>query len=94
MSRTTVTDLKLAINHVNERMLGSAYSYSYDSRNGFHVVDCRKDNRLLYSVGIGTAKECIGKLYSDAFDRLYDEATDRIGTALASSKQVRIAAAT
>lgn len=83
MARTTVADLKLAIKHVNERMLGSAYSYSYDSRNGFHVVDCRNNGRLLFSVGIGTAKECIGSLYSDAFDRLFDEATDRIGTAMA-----------
>lgn len=82
MARTTVTDLKLAIKHVNERMLGSDYSYTYDSRNGFHVVDCRKAGRLLFSVGIGTAKECIGALYSDAFDRLFDEATDRIGAAM------------
>ena len=85
MARVTVTDLKLAIKHVNERMLGSKYSYSYDSRNGFHVVDIRKEGRLLYTAGIGTARECISGLYSDAFDKLYDEATDRIGKAMTNA---------
>lgn len=85
MSRITAVELKAAIKHVNQRMLGSKYSYTYDTRNGYHAVDLRKENRMLYSVATGTARECISGLYSDAFDKLYDEAIDRIGKAMSNA---------
>lgn len=80
MARIDAQVLKDAIKHVNDRMkrAGSEYSYSYDTRNGFHVVDTRKDGRLLFTAGIGTARECISGLYSDAFDRIADDYNDRL----------------
>lgn len=80
MARITATELKEAIAAVNERMkgAGSQHAYEYAARNGYHAVEVYLHNRNLYTAGIGTAKECIGKLYSDAFDRIADAYCDRL----------------
>jgi hypothetical protein len=80
MARITETVLKDAIKHVNDRMqrAGAEYSYRYRGNNGYHIVDAYKGDRNLFMVGMGTAKECIGALYSDAFDRMGDAYIDRL----------------
>ena len=80
MARIDAQVLKDAIAHVNDRMkrAGSDYSYRYGTRNGFHCVDTYKGDRQLFTAGIGTARECLSGLYSDAFDRVADSYVDRL----------------
>lgn len=84
MARIDAQVLKDAITHVNDRMkrAGSDYSYKYGSRNGFHCVDVYKGDRNLFTAGIGTARECISGLYSDAFDRVADGYTEQLAKAV------------
>lgn len=80
MARIDAAVLKDAIAHVNDRMVraGAEHSYRYATRNGFHVVEVYEGDRHRYSAAIGTARECIGGLYSDAFDRVADSYVDRL----------------
>lgn len=80
MARITFAELKASIAHVNTRMqsAGADYRYRSGSNNGFHIVDAYKNDRNLFRVGTGTPRECIGALYSDAFDRMADAYCDRL----------------
>lgn len=80
MSRVTRADLDAAVTQVNDKLgrMGSPYTYEASSRNGYTGVDLFKMGRCLHVIATGTAKECIGGLYSDAFDKLNDAAHDRI----------------
>lgn len=84
MARITATDLKLAVEHVNDRMTraGADYRYKASTRNGYNVVDAYKGTRNLFMVGCGSAKECIAALHSDAFDRVADALTERLAEAV------------
>ena len=80
MARIDAAVLTEAIANVNDRMqrAGADYRYRYGTANGFHHVDAYKGERNLFRVGTGTPKECIGALYSDAFDRMGDAYADRL----------------
>lgn len=80
MARITIEDLRTAVDHVNERMekVGSPFRFAAQSRNGYKAVDLYKEGRCLHVIASGTAKECIGGLYSLAFDYMYSAAQDRI----------------
>ena len=89
MARIDVSVLKTAIAHVNKRLLeaGSTNTYRYAGRGGFHVVDVYMGDRNLFMVGCGTSKECIGAMYSDAFDRIADKYSDLLSVAGFAAKE-------
>lgn len=80
MARIDAAVLKEAITHVNDRMqrAGADYRYRYAAVSGYHAVDAYKGDRNLFRVVSGTPKECIGGLYSDAFDRMGDAYAERL----------------
>jgi rubrerythrin len=84
MARINAAELQAAIAHVNDRMkrAGASYHYRYGTVNGYHTVEAYKDTRNLFRVGSGTPKECIGKLYDDAFDRMGDAYDTLLGEAV------------
>lgn len=83
--RITRADLDQAIQNVNEKLkgMGSQYSYTASSRNGYTGVDLYRNGRCLHVIATGTPKECIGGLYSHAFDGLYEDACNRLREAAA-----------
>lgn len=70
MARISRTDLNNAVDHVNAKMemFNSSYRFAAQSRNGYTAVDVYKDGRCLFACATGTPRECIGGLYSTAFD--------------------------